>query len=1186
MHDEQQLFTPDKSILLELFGARKNDILIGTSPETLNSKLVILNGVIPIYKKSTHDMTKKLVDKYYNILSNDISLFENKSKDDICNWLQKNSYSNLIPMDSISNIYISILDYGDQSNLFYRKLSPSDRSKLKTDEPRMGWKLSDIRAFFNKSWESSTSDSDYIFKYEYWRLYFPIYKYINTISVTNISNYTTDNNSASDANYNSYTYANGILDYGVSLYILPNNTNKSQSFTIEKNIKKYIIKIDKYIFCINKTINKSLINDYNIPSILPLDNDSDTTTATINNNVYDKLLDMPINKIINLFTVLNYTTIIIDIPNVVNSISENHDTNNNHHVTICSKKFITNLMTNKKILKLYLSTINYLLICLFTLLDYVRFENSLLTNYFKIKLIFIIIKIITQHYKIDTYIFNDICQWLKEYESHNTDYIAGDEKEQQCHVSIPFIDESIVLDLDRLIKTSSIYKQITTMCSLGHIDVSKKIYEYIFISKLINYDYAMIKDNTCNNNKLVMSNIDYISILFHDKSMLHHKDNDRVISLDLCDQNKYCNDNNFSWIGHIDVKCPSGKIITVVPHINIKDFIYVEKNNVHADVSNEDKSYCVNYVIGELTDGILISDDNEICTLINGEYYINDVLWKEYLSIHQQNKLLIYNSDNLLFETSASTSTSTPTSTSTSKQTLLCVLKKIIPNNSIEDLQILVSTLQLVEDDTIICKEPIYSSNMPSLTKYILDTKLYVNLLTLSHIVDFIDRVNMETFIIKNYNILYLFTLELNKYILGNNPTVGDASDTTHNLRWNKRDIYDKTTRECFDYQIKILDRLKSERQQYNKRYHMMWLTVGMGKTKIIMEYVKYLSSISMLPKYIIYTCPHDALEVVINEITKYTIDVSYYSMHNESSSVSIRSFIQKSAYKNSTIKLSNSIEEYHINICTHESARYISDEIASQCILLVDEVHRTFNCESILSKNILRLASYCKESVIFTGTPTTTNMYSLRHWIRLVTNQKITKKNIIAITLSMLDKYDMTFTNVSKFYLYKNKHIIINDLVPYVVELTSSKYSRRVMVIVKNNKEMKDMKAMISKANSKLSILTMTSGINLSKNAVKDKTKPHYDVVITTIKRLHGYSLSYMNTLLSINYKMPLNNKIQLEGRINRVDQTDDLLYIYLTNEENYESEYSDESLGHHNRLSENYKKINSIEEIFEEDI
>ena len=120
-----------------------------------------------------------------------------------------------------------------------------------------------------------------------------------------------------------------------------------------------------------------------------------------------------------------------------------------------------------------------------------------------------------------------------------------------------------------------------------------------------------------------------------------------------------------------------------------------------------------------------------------------------------------------------------------------------------------------------------------------------------------------------------------------------------------------------------------------------LWLTVGLGKTSIILTYMQKIKEKGELPPYVIYTVPKSAITSIVKEIQRFNVPINII--------VPLKNIKkQQQEYRKLGLKLLKcNPQPYHINIIQHDHLRKCENtllEVASKSFVLFDEVHKTLN--------------------------------------------------------------------------------------------------------------------------------------------------------------------------------------------------------------------------------------------------
>ncbi len=138
-----------------------------------------------------------------------------------------------------------------------------------------------------------------------------------------------------------------------------------------------------------------------------------------------------------------------------------------------------------------------------------------------------------------------------------------------------------------------------------------------------------------------------------------------------------------------------------------------------------------------------------------------------------------------------------------------------------------------------------------------------------------------------------------------------------------------------------------------------LFLEMGLGKTKIIIDLLTYFKLMGKIRNPVLYVCPNSVLENVKNE----------FEMH---SSLDWNICILQGT-KGKKIKLLSQ-SEYNIFIINYEAVRTIEQELMKKGLdaIICDESTRIKNSRALCSKSLHRLGQAVKYRYIMTGTPIT----------------------------------------------------------------------------------------------------------------------------------------------------------------------------------------------------------------------
>lgn len=399
---------------------------------------------------------------------------------------------------------------------------------------------------------------------------------------------------------------------------------------------------------------------------------------------------------------------------------------------------------------------------------------------------------------------------------------------------------------------------------------------------------------------------------------------------------------------------------------------------------------------------------------------------------------------------------------------------------------------------------------------------------------------------------------------------------------WENKIIVDKLGREPWEHQIDSVKEMIKNHQQ-NCKGNFIFMKVGMGKSLIVMRYLSYLHVHSELPKYVVYTLPASAIASVIHEIRAFRLDVNYI--------IPLKSIKNKVIPNGVNVSQKCILQEGVINLIEHDHLRRCGDELikkANQCLFIVDEVHKTLN-ETKRTSTALEISHLCREFIVLTGTPIIDNkIYKLIGWLEQIVQFEVNEQNFWVSANSLVARKVTTGIKVNRNELScqseftKNEMTSYKSLVPFKMggentyptietfndavkicyDVVSRKIvsetmkwlnvNRGVMIVAQNKAHQTKLQEMLidkGVKNKDIFLLTGKESIFLTDESVKQKKSPvpDYKVVIVTIHKSEGYTLTRLSVMITSVYPSNQANREQLEGRINRISQKKDIIDIQI---------------------------------------
>lgn len=387
------------------------------------------------------------------------------------------------------------------------------------------------------------------------------------------------------------------------------------------------------------------------------------------------------------------------------------------------------------------------------------------------------------------------------------------------------------------------------------------------------------------------------------------------------------------------------------------------------------------------------------------------------------------------------------------------------------------------------------------------------------------------------------------------------------NRGWQPLSENDKILR---DYQTEIVQDLLETR--YKRKARIIWVPMGMGKTTIITTYLDDLINQGKMNKYFIYLYPKGSLTSISAEFEKLNVPIAQVT------------------------KKSPKIKPYRINFIEHDHFKFMDLEyiksLISETFLVVDELHKALD-PTLRTSVILEFARLAADTVAMTGTLVKDDeLENLVRWLRLTVNFEVTKDNFwVAMAAIMARDVDtgvkikrkdveteFTAKEAKRYYasvpsqlggtaqkidIFRAMTISHQAIKRGVFNLVRVHLGRRIGVfaVTKDAKHQLELaQQLIESGVPNKAIYLVGTGspdfrsgqVNLTPNdappdfsssPTKDSTP---QVVITTMRYAEGYNLSRYYVMITGVYPSNQATRSQMEGRINRMNQTEKKIYIY----------------------------------------
>ena len=389
-------------------------------------------------------------------------------------------------------------------------------------------------------------------------------------------------------------------------------------------------------------------------------------------------------------------------------------------------------------------------------------------------------------------------------------------------------------------------------------------------------------------------------------------------------------------------------------------------------------------------------------------------------------------------------------------------------------------------------------------------------------------------------------------------------------------EIEDSSGREMWPHQIGALDEM-IENFEAGNQGSFLWLKVGLGKTLIVLQFIKYLIENNSLPPYVIYTLPNSAINSVLKEIQLFSLPITFLVPNRSLTSKQKQIWDERIQEGDVRLKLNSCVPDpYRVNIITTDAhLRKCRDElsrVASESFIIFDEVHKNLNT-SQRSTTAKELASLSRIFAAFTGTPVIdTDTNKLSAWLSRIVPFEVNDRNYLVAANTMISRPINTGIEVIQedvlAPMSSGREAEYRMLVPpalggqntnpdsqtwreamrlcyevcdeEMINKTLENLEEGVMLVAKDTRHQNKLfEMLIASGVEEDEIFVMSTGqsLLLTEKTVEEGG-PDYSVVIVKISQPEGYTLTLLNTMISSVYPSNQASRTQMEGRINRIGQ------------------------------------------------
>lgn len=402
------------------------------------------------------------------------------------------------------------------------------------------------------------------------------------------------------------------------------------------------------------------------------------------------------------------------------------------------------------------------------------------------------------------------------------------------------------------------------------------------------------------------------------------------------------------------------------------------------------------------------------------------------------------------------------------------------------------------------------------------------------------------------------------------NDAVAIYRETCNTNSFNPDDIYDRDGRELFPHQKESVRSLVS-RFESGKKGSFIWLTVGSGKTLIVLTFIRELSIRGKLPPRILYTLPTPSQQSVAAELKKMGFKVVLLSpVQRKASDIGV-----------ATISSPNEWKQGEVCLITHDHIRFAYNELIPllpTSFVVVDEVHKGLT-NSIRSTVMQQCAMLSSSFVALTGTPTIDDKTSrLIPWLTMISNYPITNSNhLVAINTMISNSVNVGTTVVDDTKIVDipdatrqeynklvgplhggiNPRCTHSDLIAatkmchdicnkYMIEdaIRYESEGKGVFLVANDNTHQNTLYELLKAALGR-NIAAKPIFLVDNKNSIchTDKTVEEgatdWRFVIAPISKSEGYTCTRLSVQLTSVYWSNESTRVQIRGRINRIGQS-----------------------------------------------
>jgi hypothetical protein len=377
-------------------------------------------------------------------------------------------------------------------------------------------------------------------------------------------------------------------------------------------------------------------------------------------------------------------------------------------------------------------------------------------------------------------------------------------------------------------------------------------------------------------------------------------------------------------------------------------------------------------------------------------------------------------------------------------------------------------------------------------------------------------------------------------------------------------------------------------RRRQGYRGNMLSAPPGLGKSRIVTQYAAEQISNRVLPEYIVYTCPGEAMKTVIDEWLAYGATVHILDPHVNSK---IRQNPHLVRY---VLPMHSPIRPFTVSIVEHDHLRdlaaVLTPSVMSRALFVLDEAHRALN-ESKRTQICLELCIGAREFICMTGTYVIDSKFDkLVPWLAQIAPIPVDRNNFwVALNSMIAHRVDtgipvrrehvsapLTAAELADFKALMppglggnnsvsdhssiNRGIAVTEkacmrmVVSKALEFLRNRSEPGVMIVAKNANHAADIRSQLEQSGEVKSFEIIVLGekpeytsINMTSSNLRE-SYGHVRVVVVPVKYSTGYNLSRFRIMISTVIASNAATRDQLEGRINRIgQQAKEVLYVVV---------------------------------------